>query len=103
MSEAHIFVMVHRHVCNDGNVDRTIKYSFYKSRQEAVEAIIEDAYIDDSLLEEKVKLQECFFHWEWKRRGNYDAWYIIPANDDYSFEDDIDIDQRFKSEIEGDD
>lgn len=84
--------IVHRYIRNDDESIRT----YYRSSSDKEEAINEMIGIIKGCrtIKEKsidiVKDEGRYFKWEWKRRGNYDAFYIVEGTDN-SVKDSVDI------------
>lgn len=86
------FTSVHRCVRNDGDECRTYAFTWNKTEIEAYENIIND-YMDNCRSEPENELESIhnrnliisymmknkitLFKWEWERKGNFDAYFVM--------------------------
>lgn len=85
------FWIFHRCVRNDFDSPSFVSIKLSKAKKdEAIEEMIQDiqtynlytGYGDECNREQQKRARETsrYFQWEWKRRGNYDAWYVLEGS-----------------------
>ena len=92
--------IVHRRIRNDYDESGTRTYHRSSSdKEESINEMIQIIKKCTTIKDKSISRikDECrYFKWEWKRRGNYDAFYIVEGTDD-KFKDSVDI-ESFESD-----